>query len=109
MSFLLTTASVVTCTHGAPATTTPASPRVLLSGAPAVVATDPNFVAGCPFNVSGSPMPCVKVQWMVPATRVLINGQPAVLSTSVGQGLAATQAPQGPPIVSVVQPRVKGM
>jgi hypothetical protein len=48
----------------------------------------------------------MRIQWMVPATRVTSMGQPLITQGSSGLGLAADQAPQGPPIAGVVQPRV---
>lgn len=113
MTFLLNAASQIICTHGAPATTVPSQTRVLLSGQPALVVSDMPTVAGCPFQIpipSGTkPQPCVTIQWLVPATRVRINGQPALLQTSTGLCKSAEQIPQGPPTVVVTQPRVKGM
>jgi hypothetical protein len=44
-----------------------------------------------------------------PAARILIEGQPAILNTSVGVGSSAEQAPQGPATVASVQPRVTGI
>jgi uncharacterized Zn-binding protein involved in type VI secretion len=87
-------------------TTISSNARVLVSGMPVATLADTFLVAGCAFNVSGAPHPCVKVQWLVPAARVLINGQPAILQTSVGLSLAADMAPQGPPVVVSTQPRV---
>ena len=49
------------------------------------------------------------MQWTVPATRVLINGQPALLQTSTGLCLSAEQIPQGPPIITVTQTRVSAI
>jgi hypothetical protein len=46
------------------------------------------------------------VQWLVPATRVTVMGQPVLLQTSQNLSLAATQAPQGPATVTVNQTRV---
>ena len=67
-------------------------------------------VTACPFQVpvpgGTKPQPCVRVQWTVPAARVLINGTPALLATSVGIDQSAEGIPQGPPVVSAVQPRV---
>ena len=96
------------CPHGGPVTTISGNARVLVSGMPVATLADTFLVAGCVFNVSGAPHPCVKVQWLVPAARVLINGQPAILQTSVGLSLAADMAPQGPPVVVATQPRVIG-
>ena len=43
----------------ATATPTAPNPRVLVSGQPIVTMAAPYVVAGCPFNVSGGPVPCV--------------------------------------------------
>jgi hypothetical protein len=51
----------------------------------------------------------VRVQWLVPATRVTSMGQPVLLQTSVGLCLSPEQAPQGPPSIVSTQPRVVGM
>jgi len=68
------------------------------------VMTAPYAVAGCPFNVGGSPMPCVTGQWVVAALRVQSNGQPLVLMDS-----QAICAPNGTPLLPVVaQTRVIG-
>jgi hypothetical protein len=86
--------------------TTPSGPRVLVSGQPVATLPDPSTIAGCVFNVSGAPHPCVRVQWTVGATRVLIDGKPALLQMSTGLCLAADQAPQGPPVITTTQVRV---
>jgi hypothetical protein len=70
---------------------------------------DSFLVAGCAFTVPpGKPQPCVKVQWMVPATRVRIGGQFAILQSSSGLCQSAEQIPGGPPSVVVSQLRVTG-
>lgn len=96
------------CTHAGQVQTISSNTRVLVNGMPVATMGDQFVVAACPFVVLGAPHPCVKVQWLTPATRVLINGQPAILQTSTGLGLAADQAPQGPPTVVATQPRVIG-
>jgi hypothetical protein len=74
---------------------------------------DTTTVAGCPFQVpigtGTKPQPCVKVQWTVPASRVKVNGQFVLLSTSSGICQSAEQIPQGPPSVVSTQTRVKGI
>lgn len=108
--------AVTQCTHGAPATITPSQPRVLVSGQPVATMASLIAVAGCPFQVpvgaGTKPQPCVTVKWAMPSTRFLVAGQPAALLPAPGTGPAAClspeQIPQGPPIVSVVQPRVTG-
>lgn len=96
------------CSHAGQVQTISTNSRVLVNGLPVAVVTDQFVVAGCPFVVGSAPHPCVKIQWLTPATRVLVNGQPVVLQTSTGLGLAADQAPQGPPAVVQTQPRVIG-
>lgn len=107
--FLLAVGSTVQCTHAAPATASTTNTRVLVGGTPAVTASDAHTVTGCPFTVPGpKPQPCVTVTW-VPATRVLVGGKPVVVQvTGPGQGVckSAEQAPQGPPVIAAVQPRV---
>jgi hypothetical protein len=64
----------------------------------------PYGIAACPFNVSGSPSPCVTAQWTTAATRVFSNGQPLVLLDS-----QATCAPNATPLVILAtQVRVTG-
>lgn len=100
----------IACPHGAPAQVAPGSPRVLVGGQPVATMADQFPVAGCPFQVpvgaGTKPQPCVRVQWTVPATRVVAGGSPVLLATSTGLALSAEQIPAGPPVVSAVQPRV---
>lgn len=97
------------CPHGGQVAIVPTNTRVLAGGAPLAVQPDTCTVAGCVFTVPpGKPQPCVTVRWLVPATRVLVMGQPALLQTSTGLCLSAEQIPQGPPSVITTQPRVVG-
>jgi uncharacterized Zn-binding protein involved in type VI secretion len=98
--------ATILCPHGAPVQVVPGSPRATLTGMPAATMADQFLVTGCPFVLpGGAPSPCVRVQWLVPAVRVVVNGAPAILNTSVGLCLSAAQVPQGPPIVVSTQPR----
>lgn len=107
--FLFHTGASAICTHGGPVQVVSTNARVLVSGMPVATLGDQFLVAGCVFNVSGAPSPCIKVQWLVPAARVLVNGQPAILQTSPGLCQNAAQAPQGAPVVLTTQIRVGGM
>jgi uncharacterized Zn-binding protein involved in type VI secretion len=101
--------ATIFCPHGGPVNIIPTNTRVLVSGQPVATLGDTYLVAGCAFTIPGpKPQPCVRVQWLVPATRVFVNGQPAILQTSAGLCLSAEQIPQGPPVVAVTQPRVIG-
>lgn len=97
------------CPHGGQVQTISSNARVLLGGMPAATIADTYLVAGCAFAVGTKPQPCIRVQWLVPAVRVMVMGQPVILQTSAGLCLSAEQIPQGPPTVLVTQPRVVGM
>ena len=98
------------CPHAGQVSTVPGSARVTVGGQPVATMADTYPIAGCPFTVPpGKPQPCIKVQWLVPATRVTAGGQPVILSTSSGLCLSAEQIPQGPPSVVVTQMRVTGL
>lgn len=110
---LVQTLATGTCSHGGQLQAVGSGARVLLSGQPAVVAIDIHPVAGCPFQIpvpgGTKPSPCLTAAQFVPATRVFILGQPAVLNTSLGIGKSPEQAPQGPASFVATQPRVIGM
>jgi hypothetical protein len=100
----------INCTHAAPVTITSTNTRVLVSGMAVATLADMFLVVGCPFTLPGpKPQPCVKVQWMTPATRVFVNGQPVILQASAGLCQSAEQIPQGPPIIAATQMRVIGI
>jgi hypothetical protein len=107
--FLLHVGASAICPHGGQITIIPSSPRVLVSGQPVATFADTTLVAGCAFTVGPKPQPCIKVQWLVPAARVMVNHQPTLLQTSAGLCTSAEQIPQGPPTVIAGQMRVMGM
>jgi hypothetical protein len=103
MPFLFQVGATAMCAHGGQVTAVSTNPRVLAGGAPVTTIADTFLVAGCPFTVP-PPLPCVNVQWLVPATRVLVGSVPAVLQSSEGICL-----PNGvPPTVIATQMRVQG-
>jgi hypothetical protein len=93
------------------------NPRVLVGGFPVATTANVFAVTGCPFQipfgVGTKPQPCVKLLWTMPASRVLVMGQPPILTTGVGPGLgqgqSVEQIPQGPPTVKQMQLRVSGL
>jgi hypothetical protein len=98
----------IQCPHGGQATVSPGNTDVTVGGNPALLATDVMTIAGCSFNVSGSPVPCVTIQWSAPATRNTVSTVPVLLETSVGVCLNAAGAPQGTAIVNGVQTSASG-
>jgi hypothetical protein len=103
--FLLHVGAQVQCFHAGPAQPTVPNPRVTVGGQPTVTMPAPYAITGCPFNVSGSPVPCVTAQWTTAATRITSNGQPLVLFDS-----QAICTPNGTPLVILAtQTRVSGI
>ena len=106
--FLLHVGATVICPHGGQVMTISSNSRVRVSGQPVATLSDTYTIVGCPFTVSSKPQPCVRVQWLAPATRVRVNGQPVILQTSSGICQSAEQVPQGSPIATTTQVRVRG-
>jgi len=103
--FLLHFGATVQCAHAGQAMPTVTNPRVTVSGQPIVTQPNPYIIAGCPFNVSSSPVPCVTAQWVSGATRILSNGMPVLLFDS-----QAICTPNGTPLLIIAtQTRVNGM
>jgi hypothetical protein len=73
-------------------------------------AADTFVVTGCPFQIPAVvpiPSPCVTVRWLVPDTRVKVNGSPTLSRSSVGLCLSAAQVPQGPVLIINTQTRTQ--
>ena len=81
---LLNANAVIQCSHGGKFMVVPRGLRPIVGGAPALTVMDfPGVIAaGCAFNISGVPTPCVVVSvvaGMCPT--ILMGGQPAVNQT----------------------------
>jgi hypothetical protein len=103
--FLLHQGASVQCVHGGDAQPTAASPRVTLSGHPAVTIASAYAIAGCadPPPPAGNG-PCVTAAFVTAAKRMLIMGQPALLQDS--QSICQ---PTGTPLlILATQQRVRG-
>jgi hypothetical protein len=106
--FLLHQGISIGCPHGGTGVVSPASVPVTVGGQPVLLEDASVSIAGCPFNVSGAPQPCVAVRWQAPATRVKVRGRAVLLSTSVGLCVNGPGAPQGTALVSGHQTKVSG-
>lgn len=102
--FLMHQGATVMCMHAGQAQATAPNPRVKVGGQPIVTQPAPFAVAGCTFNVSGSPVPCVTAQWVTAAVRVKASGMPVLLQDS-----QAVCVPNGTGVnIVMTQIRVKG-
>jgi hypothetical protein len=103
---ILCIGSGVVCPHGGQMDIVPGSPRVAVSGMHVATMADTFPVIGCGFTVGAKAQPCARVEWLVPATRVRVIGQPVVTQASVGICQSAELIPQGSPSVFRAQSRV---
>lgn len=94
--FILHQGAAVICAHGGQAQPVSVSPRVTVSAQPIVLQPNPHTITGCPFNVSGSPSPCITASWTTAATRVTSNGMPVLMMDS-----QAVCAPNGTPVTII--------
>jgi hypothetical protein len=104
--FVLTTRATILCPHGGTVTMTPAATRVTVDGDPPLRLGDVGTIAGCAFTIGTTPSPCVRPEWMLPSTRVRVEGAEVLTHTSVGLCLSAANVPQGTAIISGFQTRV---
>jgi hypothetical protein len=104
---LLHVGAVGTCTHAmGQMQIISANARVFVSGMPVATAADSGVFAGCAFTVGTKPQPCVTARWLAPASRVLVNGQPALTMPGPHLCISADQIPAGPPVIASCQVRV---
>src|SRR4051812_47320924 len=101
----LTTASTLMCPHGGQVSAITSNSRVK-ADAYLVTQSDTFTISGCPFTLpSGTPSPCITVQWLVADTRVRV-GSATLSQSSAGLCKSAASVPQGPVSIAVTQPRV---
>jgi hypothetical protein len=103
--YILHQGATVLCMHAGQAQPTAPNLRVKVGGQQVTTQPIPYTVAGCVFNVSGVPSPCVTAQWVTAATRVKAGGAPVLLQDS-----QAVCAPNGTGVnIVMTQVRVKGI
>jgi hypothetical protein len=109
MGRFLTVSSTLQCPHGGSVSISTTNTRAKADGGFIARATDTFTIAGCPFTLpSGTPHPCVRVDWVTSARRVDAAHGDALVEDSVGLCLAADGAPQGTVLVANTQLRAKG-
>jgi hypothetical protein len=110
MGKLLTTASSLSCPHGGTVSATSSNSRTKADGSYVVRSNDTFTISGCSFTLpSGSPHPCVTVQWIVSAMRDSVLQDKVLTTDSVGLCQAADQVPQGSVLINNTQSKVSGI
>ena len=101
----LTTASSLTCPHGAQVIGIPKAPKVSFGGAPVLTQGDSFQIIGCPFTLpGGKPSPCLVIEWVKSDLKTRAGDNATLSEASVGLCKADTGAPQGIVIVGATQP-----
>jgi hypothetical protein len=96
------------CPHGGTVIATPGSTRAS-AGAPVLRGSDTFTIVACPFPPTGTPHPCVSVDWVFTSMRVKHGGDFVLTESSVGLCLAGDDARQGMVLVLATQPQVSGL
>ncbi len=102
--YLVTAASTLMCPHAGPVTIVSENETVLGEDGPLCTLEDVFIVQGCPQTQPGL-SPCMTVAWLESATRVFIEGVPALLTP--GETFC-DGVPPGPATVVFCQSRVWG-
>lgn len=108
--YLFHSGAVAQCPHGGSVTFTAGNTKVLVDNKAVATTADIFQVSNCSFQVpvgAGSkPQPCMKAT-LAPATKVLINNKPAILTVGTTICQSAEQIPQGPASVISSQTKVE--
>lgn len=100
----LTASSTMQCPHGGQVQASPSNSRAKSDGY-LLTSADTFTISGCSFTLpSGTPSPCVSVQWLVADLRVTA-GSATLSEGDSGLCMSAANVPQGP--VSVVNTQRK--
>ena len=104
---IVTMATMIQCPHGIPGTLMTSTAKVMVMGAPPLVAGDKGMVAGCPFTVPGpKPQPCTTALLTGLSTKLLAENKPVLLMNPSDLCQSADQIPQGPVIWGTIQAKV---
>jgi hypothetical protein len=107
--YLLHVNATMSCPHQGKVNSAASYQGVKVGNQAVVTMSDQFPIAGCTFTIPGpKPQPCMKVTWLMAATKVKVKGKAVVLVDSQGLCQTADQIPQGPPSVTQEQQRVKG-
>ena len=110
--YLLDEDTTIQCPHGGSVTQKPQKTKLTLAKKKVYVLDDfsaPSpVISGCNFMISGVPSPCMTIRWLMPASKVGVDGSQVLLSSSIGLCLSAAQVPQGSARVSGFQTKAEG-
>ena len=106
MGQALTLGTVIQCPHGGTVVVVPTS-RTTAAGSKVLTTADTFTVAGCPNPPSGTPSPCLTVEWVVTDQHTTMSRSATLSTSSVGTCKASGGVPQGTAIIAMPQARMK--
>jgi uncharacterized protein len=92
-SRFITTTSTLSCPHSGHVTLSTSNAKVKADGQFVMRASDGFTIAGCTFQISGAPHPCVSVRWDVHCEQHKSQGDWSLTQDSVGYCLDANHFP----------------
>jgi hypothetical protein len=109
MAGLLNASSVMMCPHGGTVSAITSNTQVKAAGDFVLRQSDTFMITGCPFTLpSGTPHPCVEVQWVEAALLSQVLSDSTLTEESVGLCLAPDQVVQGTVLISFTQQQTDG-
>ena len=104
----LTINSAIQCPHGGQATLITTQIRTSAEYGNILLESDVHVISGCPFTIGQKYSPCIIIKWSAGASRVSIQGTPALVKSSIGQCSNAEGAIQGTAIITNTQMKASG-
>ena len=108
MPKLLNDSASMMCPHGGTVSIITSNTKTKGGGGFLALANDTFTIAGCAFNLAGSPHPCTTVNWVVTDLQSRVSGAATLNEQSVGLCAAADQAVQGTVLIQSTQQKVAG-
>jgi hypothetical protein len=108
MARLLNASSVLQCPHGGSVIIVTQNGRAKGGGDFLVRESDTFSIVGCPFTLGSNLHPCVRVQWVAPASRSKVISEATLTEESIGLCVAGDGAAQGTVLVASTQTLVVG-
>ncbi len=110
MAGLLTTSSIMMCPHGGMVQATTTNTKVKTKDGYILRSSDTFVILTCIFTLpSGTPHPCVQVQWVQPALKSQVMSDFTLTEDSVGLCVAGDRAVQGSVLIDYTQSQVSGL
>ncbi len=109
MGKLLNDSTSMMCPHGGTVQAVTSNTQAKAGGGFILRSSDTFTIAGCPLNISGSPHPCLQVEWVQTTSKNKVANDSVLSDESVGMCKAGDQAVQGTVQINSTQSKVSGV